>query len=309
MSYLGFPRLNFCGAFQADPSTVNNDPYHFNVAQFRPGWDEPGPRSTKGWWNPRRDRRLAAEGLHGAQRRLRRRDVERGPAQRSDGRQARERARPIGCRASSSTSTPSSRWSTELWGLQIRFAGGFGRRVRGRAFADIWIRFPKGQPDSFFSATYQSVLTDLDWAPRGASRFLQELGPGRRAEHQVHRRRLRRRRDLCDVHVRPHLRRDRPLRDGEPHHLVAGRLMRPLAPPPMSPQAANFAPFRIDGDRLFVDLGQQPADAGRRRAAGRTSGRLGSRCCPPMVRRSRSARSTTSDRGSTRTWPGSRCCG
>ena len=52
MSYLGFPRLHFCGSFEADPSTVNNDPYHFDVAAFRAGWDEPGAGATRGWWNP-----------------------------------------------------------------------------------------------------------------------------------------------------------------------------------------------------------------------------------------------------------------
>jgi hypothetical protein len=30
MSYLGLPRLTFAGQFQADPSTVNNDPEHFD---------------------------------------------------------------------------------------------------------------------------------------------------------------------------------------------------------------------------------------------------------------------------------------
>ncbi len=31
MSYLGYPRLHFSGRFQADPSTVNNDPAHFDA--------------------------------------------------------------------------------------------------------------------------------------------------------------------------------------------------------------------------------------------------------------------------------------
>ena len=30
MSYLQFPRLAFTGKFQADVSTVNNDPRHFD---------------------------------------------------------------------------------------------------------------------------------------------------------------------------------------------------------------------------------------------------------------------------------------
>ena len=39
------------GTLQADPSTVNNDPYHFDMAAFRSGWQQPGAGATKGWWN------------------------------------------------------------------------------------------------------------------------------------------------------------------------------------------------------------------------------------------------------------------
>lgn len=36
MSYLSPLRLHFAGTFQASPSTVNNDPTHFNNATFKP---------------------------------------------------------------------------------------------------------------------------------------------------------------------------------------------------------------------------------------------------------------------------------
>jgi hypothetical protein len=36
MSYLNPLRVNFAGKFKAAPSTVNNDPTHFNNATFRP---------------------------------------------------------------------------------------------------------------------------------------------------------------------------------------------------------------------------------------------------------------------------------
>jgi hypothetical protein len=52
MSYLGFPRLHFSGEFQADPSTVNNDPSHFNDATFTPNDQLYGDGETNGWWNP-----------------------------------------------------------------------------------------------------------------------------------------------------------------------------------------------------------------------------------------------------------------
>lgn len=52
MSYLNSPRLTFAGQFQADPSTVNNDPTHFDNATFIPGYQVYGPGATNGWWNP-----------------------------------------------------------------------------------------------------------------------------------------------------------------------------------------------------------------------------------------------------------------
>ena len=36
MSYLNALTLHFAGRFQADPSTVNNDPGHFDNAAFKP---------------------------------------------------------------------------------------------------------------------------------------------------------------------------------------------------------------------------------------------------------------------------------
>ena len=211
MSYLGYPRLHFSGTFQADPSTVNNDPYHFNVAQFRPGWDEPGPGATKGWWNP---------GGTGA---WRLKDCTVRSVVYADGTSTADPLRDsiVGRAVNSATERVAAKMVdldseqqmvSQIWGLQVQVPDGFAGEFEVAAFADIWIRFSQGQPDSFFSATYQSVLTDLEWAPSGDSRWLQELGAGAAAEHQVHGRRLRRRRDLSDVHVRPHLRRDRPVR-------------------------------------------------------------------------------------------------
>jgi len=53
MSYLNSPRLTFSGQFQADPSTVNNDPTHYNNATFVPSDQEPqSGNNPNGWWNP-----------------------------------------------------------------------------------------------------------------------------------------------------------------------------------------------------------------------------------------------------------------
>ncbi|PMS17006.1 hypothetical protein C0Z18_21305 [Trinickia dabaoshanensis] len=62
MSYLQFPRLAFFGDFQADASTVNNDPRHFDVGTFDPSYQQFREHGTNkdgyylynnGWWNPR----------------------------------------------------------------------------------------------------------------------------------------------------------------------------------------------------------------------------------------------------------------
>jgi hypothetical protein len=53
VSYLLRPRLNFVGSFEADVSTVNNDPTHFNTEKFLPNFDDPQTQqSMNGWWNP-----------------------------------------------------------------------------------------------------------------------------------------------------------------------------------------------------------------------------------------------------------------
>jgi len=48
MSYLNPLRLHFAGRFQANPSTVNNDPQHFDNATFTANDQLPGPRQTNG---------------------------------------------------------------------------------------------------------------------------------------------------------------------------------------------------------------------------------------------------------------------
>ena len=54
MSYLNTPRLVFAGKFLARPSTVNNDPEHFNTATFQPDYQLPQSSqfAPNGWWNP-----------------------------------------------------------------------------------------------------------------------------------------------------------------------------------------------------------------------------------------------------------------
>ena len=50
MSYLHSVRLHFAGRFRADVSTVNNDPSHYDLGQFRPEFHVPG--SSPDNWQP-----------------------------------------------------------------------------------------------------------------------------------------------------------------------------------------------------------------------------------------------------------------
>lgn len=260
MSYLGFPRLHFSGRFQANPSTVNNDPAHFNDATFRPHDQLPGPGATNGWWNPRgtgswtiggcavrsvcyRDQSFCDDpnvdavvgmGLHAAEARVSAKLVDLDPEQ---------------------------QMVSEIWGLQLNlgeldgvngFRGGF--EVIG--FSDIWVRFPAGQPDSFFSAVYQSIISGVRWSERVDSRFLRELARGGKMPTRLS---IKFTVDgYNDDRASPDFTWGRivgvigPYQEEEPKHFVAGRLLRSLTNQPL-----NDAPFVVDAERgtLLVDLG------------------------------------------------------
>jgi hypothetical protein len=258
VTYLGFPRLHFSGSFQADPSTVNNDPYHFDVAEFQPDWDEPGPGATKGWWNP--------DGT-GAWRLV---DCTVKSLAYADGSTTDDRyADPIvGMPVQSATDRvpgklvdldPEQQMVSQIWGMQVQLgdvaqADGFKGEFEPVGFGDIWVRFPAGRPDSFFSATYQSVLTSLEWAQEIGSRFLTELGGAGELsiKFTVD--------GFDDTRDSPRFSLGRvsgaigPYLPGEPRGLVAGRLLRPPAASAPGVPGLNFAPLRIDGRRLLLDM-------------------------------------------------------
>ena len=66
-----------------------------------------------------------------------------------------------------------------IFGLSVSVGGGgkpgFRGDYRPAAFANIWPRYPQGQPDSFFGAFYQSVLESVTSDRAEDSRFLKEL--------------------------------------------------------------------------------------------------------------------------------------
>lgn len=178
MSYLNPPRLHFAGRFQAAPSTVNNDPTHFDNENFVPAFQKmEDSTGANGWWNPNGDAAwrlincsVTAAWLDHGQ-----------PADAKD---------PIGaCFVRDSDRSPPAKLVdldpeqqvvSEIWGMQVRICSADGTtllraRYETAAFADIWTRAPAGGGDMSAAAMYQSVLTELDWGDISNSPFLKAL--------------------------------------------------------------------------------------------------------------------------------------
>lgn len=181
MSYLNVPRLTFSGQFQADPSTVNNDPTHFNNETFLPEYQNYGKGQENGWWNP-------------------------------DG---TGNWRFLGCKITSvtyqdgtTTDNPlldpvigmtitdtdartagkivdldsQQQMVSQLWGFIVRIVNNEGNTlVKGdyevAPFTNIWFsRSVDQRADSAAAATYQSIIKNIDWNFEiSNSRYLNEL--------------------------------------------------------------------------------------------------------------------------------------
>jgi hypothetical protein len=175
MSYLNPLRLHFAGTFQAAPSTVNNDPAHFDNETFLARYQQYGPKATDGWWNPRGNADFRLIGCKVTA--------------------AWQAGKPVAgdsilqCLIADSNTRVAGKlvdldseqqMVSEIWGMEVRICTADGATlVKGRfqpaAFADIWLRFPTGGPDSYYGAMYQSVLVDLEWADVSRSPFLTAL--------------------------------------------------------------------------------------------------------------------------------------
>ena len=180
MSYLDPVRLHFAGRFQADPSTVNNDPNHYNNATFQPNYQQPGPGTTNGWWNP--------DGS-GSFRLV---DCQVTRVCYADGTTTSNPAMEpvIGLRIADADTRvagklvdldPDQQGVSEIWGLVVRLVNGtedvFSGPFAVSPFTDIWQRV-QGVPGSgppFLGAVYQSVLDPIVWGDTSWSRFLREL--------------------------------------------------------------------------------------------------------------------------------------
>lgn len=276
MSYLNALRLHFAGQFQANVSTVNNDPAHFYNAKFIPDYQKmqgPGMNPANGWFNPQGDAAFRLRGCRVTS------------AWTADG-QAADDDPVLQCLvADSDEQAPAKlvdldseqQLVSEIWGLQVRVADAAGATLlqgdfTPAAFADIWDRATGsgGGGDIGAGAMYQSVLTKLIWGDVSASPFLTTLqaaaGDGLLSiKFNVD--------GLNMSYKSPDFMCGRivgtigPAASDEPQHMVIGRQFMAEGlqfPPPQQPTSffrpvgqLNFCAGRLDGDAgsLFLDLG------------------------------------------------------
>jgi hypothetical protein len=183
MSYLSLLRVHFAGRFQAAISTVNNDPVHFDTANFKLQYQEVqtgnDPDQLNGWFNPKGsgDWRLIecvvtsawlADGTETAGN-----DPVLTAIVADSDRLAPAKLVDI---------DPEQQLVSTIWGMEVRIATSAGENLlRGRfapaAFMDIWDRAQGqgGGGDVGAGAMYQSVLTNLEWGDVGSSPFLTGL--------------------------------------------------------------------------------------------------------------------------------------
>jgi hypothetical protein len=182
MSYLSPLRLHFSGKFQANVSTVNNDPGHYDNSEFKPEYqqmtDDPTGAMNNGWFNPQGD---AAWRLIGCQ-------VTSAWLLDADRVAPTDPILQLNVADSDSRTCgkladldPEQQMVSTIFGFQVRLADSEGNTfLRGdyvpAAFLDIWDRaLPAQGGDNDAGACYQSVLENLQWGDVSISPFLTEL--------------------------------------------------------------------------------------------------------------------------------------
>lgn len=171
MSYLNTPRLSFCGLFEADVNTINNDVRHYDVASFEARFQrvqQPAPDGNgtiyNGWWNPKgsntfRLLRCRASGAVDEEGTA----VEGDPA--------------LGLRVESQTGRtaaklvdldPQFQFASGIWGLRIALTLGDSVQMsacfRMATFRDIFLTRVAGIGGSpGGSARFTGFLDDIDW--------------------------------------------------------------------------------------------------------------------------------------------------
>ncbi len=180
MTYLGFPRFSFIGSYQADVSSINNDPEHYDPATFQANYQLWGEGTDNGWWNP------TGSGA------FRLKDCKVTSVVFRDGSRVEDdpffdpliglpvRNTPERVEAKLVDLDPEQQMVSMIWGLDItvgfpgsglQFSGGF----QPAPFTDLWKSSP-GNGSGSMSALYQSVITDLRTGNGvSSSRLLEEL--------------------------------------------------------------------------------------------------------------------------------------
>ena len=249
MSYLNGTRLHFAGRFQANVSTVNNDPGHFDNAAFQPGYQQLqgfGMNPPNGWFNPEGDAAWRFFGCNITSAWMNGQAVTAADPvltfqiADSDG-QAPAKLVDL---------DPEQQLVSTIWGLQVRIADASGNTLLladfdPAAFIDIWDRATASSGgDADAGAMYQSVLTNLRWSNVASSPFLLALqaaaGTGLLSiKFNV---------DLFNLSFSsPDFMTGRitgtigPASAAEPKHLVIGRQFMAVASPP-SPKINFFMP-------------------------------------------------------------------
>ena len=267
MSYLDFPRIHFAGQFQADVSTVNNDPHHFDNQDFVPQDQKlPTANSSNGWWNPGgtgywRLKNVTVTAACYAS----------GPTVVTDpsidwvigtpltGAEDRVAAKIVDLDSQ-------NQQVSELWGFQINLGnmdGGnaFQGTYKVSALDDLWFaRVPSHTGDSAASAYYQSVLYDLKWSDHVDSTILLELKDAAQKNGNMLSIRFTVDGFNGDYNTENFsygriVGEIGPYYQGEPKHFVAGRYLRPISGAPVS---LYYTPAKVthyaSHNYLLVDL-------------------------------------------------------
>ncbi|HYC93421.1 MAG TPA: hypothetical protein VEO54_29715 [Thermoanaerobaculia bacterium] len=179
MSYLDRVRLHFSGQFQADPSTVNNDPTHYDNATFLPEYQLPQTdTSANGWWNPDGSASWRLVDCHVTR------------VCYVDGSSTNDVAADpvVGMRIMDANKRvagklvdldPQQQMVSQIWGLLVRLTDGVNDAFSGpferASFSDLWMRSAPVGTKMPLGVFYQSVLAPVLWGDDRKSRFLREL--------------------------------------------------------------------------------------------------------------------------------------
>jgi hypothetical protein len=180
MSYLQPPRLVFFGSFLTDPSTINNDPEHYDIARFASDYGKRGGAAgPHGWWNPRGQStwRWVNTSITGVVY--------------ADGGTCIDSSHDsmVGAVLFDAVDRVAGKlvdldseqqMISQLWGLSLGVATAqgsplFSGEVLHTGFSDMFARHPEGTPDSMFAAVFQTVIEDVTWGRLQGSRAFAEL--------------------------------------------------------------------------------------------------------------------------------------